>query len=360
LFRQFNLEDDTVAIRLKAQGYATGYFGKYMNGYGDGPEGKTYVAPGWGRWFVLAARVNRPDSYTINSDGTLRDFSRAEWNETDLLGDRAASFIRSNNGRAWLCYMGIHSPHGPYYPAPRHAHDFDGVMLPRPPSYAEEDVSDKPQEIRERIWTDENGRESRTRYEGTLEEQGEIDDLVGKLVGVLRETGQLNNTYIFYAADNGYFFGEHRLTAKGQPYEEATNVPYIMRGPGVSPGIVSDAFVTQIDLSRTFMRIGEASDAGMDGRNLLRVAGGAVPPDWRKRLLIEHPGNGWNMLRTGRWVYVERDTGEKELYDMSADPFQLGSQHANPANRDLMATLHDQLAVLKGCSGTGCRVAESS
>ena len=46
-----------------------------------------------------------------------------------------------------------------------------------------------------------------------------IDDCVGKILKALEETNQLDNTFIIYSSDNGYFFGEHRLGDKRAAYE---------------------------------------------------------------------------------------------------------------------------------------------
>ena len=55
-------------------------------------------------------------------------------------------------------------------------------------------------------------------------------------------------------------------------------------------------------------------------------------------------------------MYVEYNDGQKELYDMQADPDQL----ENVVNRPDLATVREDLAArlsqLKGCAGTGCQV----
>jgi hypothetical protein len=55
-------------------------------------------------------------------------------------------------------------------------------------------------------------------------------------------------------------------------------------------------------------------------------------------------------------VYVEYNDGQKELYDMQADPDQL----ENVASRSDLASIREDLAArlsqLKGCQGTGCQV----
>ena len=64
-----------------------------------------------------------------------------------------------------------------------------------------------------------------------------LDDGVGEIVGELRATGQLANTVLIFLTDQGVMAGEHRIKrGKNRPYEEAIGIPLLIRGPGVLPG----------------------------------------------------------------------------------------------------------------------------
>ena len=106
--------------------------------------------------------------------------------------------------------------------------------------------------------------------EGKLEELQDLDDQIGRILDVLRRTGQLRRTWIFFVSDNGYLLGEHRLLRKQQPYEESAGIPFVVRGPGVEPRV--EALVSQVDLMPTTFDIaGLDPDAGrdLDGRSML-------------------------------------------------------------------------------------------
>jgi N-acetylglucosamine-6-sulfatase len=135
-FKARGLAHDTIATRLQREGYATGLFGKYFNGYGD----EHYMPPGWEKWFAFVGN-HRDDSYQVVSEGEIRVMNRAEWHPTDLIADKAAQFVKSHAQEPWFAYVAPHDPHGPYYPAPRHAQDFDGVQLPDKPSFDHVDPS---------------------------------------------------------------------------------------------------------------------------------------------------------------------------------------------------------------------------
>ena len=353
-FRARRLDRDTVATRIKAAGYRTAYVGKYMNSY----EG-AYVPPGWDRWFAMVGDHNKEANYTVNSNGDLRTLDRDKHNETREFWRVAKNFVASNRSVPWFCYIGIHSPHGPYIPL--HDHAFDGISLYNAPSRGEENMGDKPAFLRRLPRpSKEDIKGWRKDYEGKVEELQEVDDLVAEVLGALAATGQLDNTYVFFATDNGYMMGEHRIDAKGAPYEEASRTPFVVRGPGVAQGESSSALVGLIDLPPTLCELAGASTDGFDGRSLVPVLGGTVPATWRKHIFVEHfPGRRFRMLRSDRYVYVEYPgTNERELYDMPNDPHQLRSVHRSPDKQALVSDVSARLEQFAACSGESCRAAE--
>ena len=353
-FREEGLHRDTIGTRLKESGYATGYFGKWMNGYDGG-----YVPPGWDRWFAFSGDLNRPDSYEVNSDGRPRTFSRG-YNETDLLRDEAAGFVKEHRDEPWMAVVATHAPHGPYWPPERHEGSFDGAKLPRTPAFDENDVSNKPEAYRRPPLSGEEKRKLRGAYEGKLEALQGVDDLVGGLVGVLEKTKQLENTYVVYLTDNGYLLGEHRHEAKGKPYEGSIRTPLLVRGPGVPAGERREELVANVDLAPTIAAwAGAPPPENPDGRSLAPVLSSSPPDSWREALLIEHfVGSDWAGLRTPRYAYVEHEDGDRELYDMHKDPYQIDNIH-DKAGGTLLKALRARLDSLKGCAGKQCREAES-
>ncbi|GAA5113637.1 hypothetical protein GCM10023339_18280 [Alloalcanivorax gelatiniphagus] len=311
---------DTVATRLTGAGYATGYFGKYMNGLAQQP---TYVAPGWDRWVALLDGMI--DDPRVNVDGAVRKVGSQRAFD-GFAAQRLRRFIRRHQDTGpWFAVFSPTAPHGPYTPSPEHADDFDGVDWD-PPASNEADMSDKPTWLRD--LPPQDRRRMRKIYEGKLEELQDVDDHVASVLDVLRRTGQLRRTWIFFVSDNGYLLGEHRLFHKSQPYEEAAGIPFVVRGPGVEP-LVNDALVSQVDLMPTTLDVaGLDPDAGrdLDGRSMLEPLRTGDWSSWRRRLLVENTHLDWTMVREGSRAYIEHHgTGEWELYDLEQDPHQLES-----------------------------------
>jgi arylsulfatase A-like enzyme len=198
----------------------------------------------------------------------------------------------------------------------------------------------------------------REEYEGQLEDLQTVDDLVGELVAALEETGQLERTYIVYMTDNGYLLGEHRLYEKGLPYEESIGTPLLVRGPDVPAKQSRGQLVANLDIAQTFADLtGASSPTKADGRSLAPLLTENPPQQWRDALLLESSSFAWSGVRTKRYAYFEYKTGERELYDLQEDPYELKNIHqsVDPA---LLSDLHARLEGLKDCSGQRCRTAE--
>jgi N-acetylglucosamine-6-sulfatase len=350
---------DTVATRLKRAEYRTYFGGKYANGYDGGA-----IPPGWDSWFAMVEPISEAGSFLYSNGTQTRRYNRAVDNETDVLSASAERFVRDRAGSPapWFAYVCPHAPHSSYSPTPRHADEFATTPLRDVPSGGELELSDKPKWVQtEDPYTDSERQRNAEAYRGKLRELQEVDDMVRRLVGALSETDQLKNTYVFFLTDNGYLLGEHGLHKKNVPYEEASRTPFIVRGPNLPSGLKSSVMVSHTDLPPTLLDLAGAYWADLDGRSLAPVfsAGGERPAGWREEVLVEDLGRGWNMLRTPRWAYVEWDEGEKELYDMYTDPYQLRSVHAEARKTDLIARLSARLDTLKGCSGDSCRTADT-
>ena len=253
-FRDLGREKSTIATWLNRANYDTILIGKYLNGYDD----TTYVPPGWDRWHgYLGYYEASPDTYQINENGRIATYDRSRIHDTDLFADKAAGFLRNTAGGApFFMYLSTNAPHTPAYVPQRHQGMFSDAPLPKPPSFDEADVSDKPAWVREKPrLTPGRVDYLRELYRKRLRSLQSVDEMVGSLVNVLRDTGELSNTYIVFTSDNGYHLGEHRLEAKATAYEEAIRAPLLVRGPGVPRGVSCSQMALNNDLAPTFAEL---------------------------------------------------------------------------------------------------------
>jgi arylsulfatase A-like enzyme len=198
--------------------------------------------------------------------------------QTDTLAAKATDFVaRAARGDdPFFLYLTPRAPHAPATPAPRHEGAFATDAAPRPPSFDEADIDDKPPWLQQTpaLNTEQIAKLDR-KYRARLETLLALDELIANLVRALERAEALANTYIVFTSDHGFHFGEHRIAdGKGTPYEEAIKVPLVVRGPGAPPGRAI-ALASVIDLAPT---LGAWAGADIpdfvDGRSLEPVLDG--------------------------------------------------------------------------------------
>jgi arylsulfatase A-like enzyme len=383
-------------VWLERAGYATAHIGKFLNGYGR--ERPPDIPRGWTEWYGLVDHSTyRMWGYTMYENGRRRTYGRTlretpRYYQTDVLRERAVGFIRRRapDDAPFFLSVAFLAPHHEsgytqrltgqlVRAAPRHQGRFANAALRKPPNFNERDVSDKPWFIGRWNRPLTRRREAaitirmRERWESLLA----VDEAVAAIVGELRRSGELDETYVIFTSDNGYMQGEHRVPlGKMLPYDPSTRVPLLIRGPLVQSGGRTRALVGNIDLAPTILDATPATapDA-LDGRSILPFARNVRRRSLRP-LLHETVGNGargrantregkarneqprvpaWRAVRTTRWLYVDYKGGHRELYDLKRDPAQMNSLAGDPRRRVRLRTLRRILSDLTRCAGSECR-----
>jgi arylsulfatase A-like enzyme len=423
----------TLATWLQTAGYYTGHVGKFVNGYGAvAPAGvsdpKTYVPPGWNDWQgLIDPSTYSVYNYQLNDNGALLTYGSAESDyQTDVLAARAVAFVQEASALGGPFFLNIatlaphievtdpaelligNDPSEAFLldirPAPRHAHLSDGNPangelpgLPTSPSFNEADVSDKPSCpaptppvgivmnyvpfcLREHasLRSDPDVVALEHQWKTMLASMLAVDDLVGDVIDALAVAGKLDNTVILFTSDNGWFYGEHRLTGKELAYEESIRVPLLIRAPGYAAGATASQAVLNTDLAPTLAAFAGATPAGnVDGASLLPILGTPGRTDWfRKSFLVEHwfipsyfkyANPTYFALRsTGSpaYVYIGTQANQsnrasvthREFYGLASDPDETASFALAPATS---AVFDNFIKALRTCGGSTCRTLES-
>jgi N-acetylglucosamine-6-sulfatase len=365
--------ENTLAVWLEEAGYHTGVAGKYLNEYGR--QDPTLVPPGFSEWYAaLTGSIDDVYDYKLNENGTVVQYGDESSDfKQDVITAKANAFLARNAPAPdpFFLFVGYTAPHGAGpepnpqppgdcdgeapKPAPRHAAAFEFALPPRPPSYNEAEVADKPADIRAMPPFDsETEAKINRNYRCALESLLSVNEGVELLLRTLRRNGELRNTVVMFTSDNGFFFGEHRIKGgKRRFYEESSRVPLMIRGPGIPAGTVVRELVVNADLAPTIVELtGIEAGLRMDGMSLMPLI--AEPNRWIGReLLIE--SDGYRAIRTRRYIYAEHDDGGREMYDLDADPFQLSSVHGRPGYARERRELVPRLRRLRRCQAARCR-----
>ena len=168
---------------------------------------------------------------------------------------------------------------------------------------------------------------------------------------------------MIFTSDNGFFHGEHRIrTGKVRLYEESIRVPLLMRWTGnatLPRGVHRRQLVMNVDDAETILAAaGGTARPGRveDGVSLLRLWRDGGLELGRDLLVDNMPGvTHFDAIRSRNFLYAEHRNGDRELYDLRKDPYELQSQHANPAYELIRNALAARLHNLVTCAGATCR-----
>ncbi|KAG0199140.1 hypothetical protein BGX28_007532 [Mortierella sp. GBA30] len=384
------LDQNWLPTWLQDAGYSNNYIGKFINGVTPNLK---HAPKGFDQhhWEPLVA----PNIYTFYSpvfstnDGPLEAHTGVY--QTDIISDKSITILdglAKTKSQPFLFVISPTAPHDevwisgnsttkftPPVPAKRHEHLFKDVKAPRHPNFNPE-TNDKVSWIGSLPRLDESQIEVLDQtYRARLQSLQATDELVERVIQRLEENGQLENTYIVYTTDNGYHLGTHRLFAgKQTAFEEDTNIPFIIRGPGIAKGKKSNAVATHTHFPATVLKLaGLPVPDELDAHSIPILedkaiygkdqASEAFAVEFWSAAFMENTtarfntntyksvrliGQGYNLLYTV-WC-----TGEHEYYDLVKDPFQIKNIYKETEAR-VLNRLDALLNVLRTCKGPTCR-----
>ncbi len=329
-------EEETIASILKAQGYATGGFGKW----GCGGRGSTGVPEKHGfdeflgYYDQVHAHTYYPPYLVRNSEevplvGNTGGSAGKTYSQY-VIHDAAIKFIRENgkSKKPFFAYLPYTPPHG----------NFD--IPDSDPAWA--------------IYKDKAWSEPARRYAAMVTL---VDRQVGEVLALLKELGIDNNTLVMFSGDNGgndYFKSpeyprgihlankhpqtgvEYRGT-KGTLYEGGVRVPFCARWPGkIAPGRVSEHLGYFPDILPTFAEVtGAKAPADIDGLSILPelIGESATGHKQAQHEFLYWEIGGWTAIRQGHWRAVRPKANQAwELYNLSSDPSEsINLAEAEPA-----------------------------
>ncbi len=377
----------TLGSILRAAGYRTSYVGKWHLSHAVEPDLEAYGFSDW--------RGN--DRHFMGWAGT-------GWQYDPIIADQGVEWLHANAAateQPWFLVVALVNPHDvmwfpidqPWYqqanreefelsrsfltaaawkeddPLPAFSEPYDEVF-DELPANLDDDLSMKPAVHRQWLYDQQHTLYGKIDpddkwawlrhldYYWRLHQEG--DKNLGAILDALDKSGRADDTAVVFTSDHGDMCGSHGLRSKGPfVYDEIMRVPLYIRAPGVtSPGSMTDALSTHVDLARTIVSLAGADDPSLVGADLTPVLGDPTVPGRETVLLAQdsawyesciplryairavfdgrykyarYYGVGGSFDRVGqpakepKQVDVDADfeDQEHELYDLQDDPYEL-------------------------------------
>ncbi|AQQ71005.1 Choline-sulfatase [Limihaloglobus sulfuriphilus] len=282
------------------------------------------------------------------------------------VADHAVSTLRSvcNGDQPFMVTCGINAPHDPYVVASPYYEMFDPLKIKLPENRDTLEKRFKNEWSRRNIadidkpgMNNPSMREFLRIYYALTKL---ADDQVGRIIKVLEETGELDNTLVIFAADHGDMAGGHGMAWKSTTafYEEVVRVPLIIRYPKMFRPKNIDMAVDHTDIMPTILDItGETLPTHCQGQSLVdymtekkdpaeaypykfseRIEGN---PSADRKVLPETKGSF--MIRGKGWKYIRYPDGGEYMYNLKDDPLELKNVADNPEFSDIKEELQNEL-----------------
>jgi arylsulfatase A-like enzyme len=305
----FDPKVPTIANELKKAGYCTAIVGKWHLGL-ESPN--TPNERGFDHFHGFLGDMM--DSYTTHlrhGNNYMRlnaEVVDPQGHATDIFTDWASDYIRERSkskDKPFFLYLAYNAPHFPIEPPA----DWLAKVKQRAPQLDEK----------------------RAMNVALIEH---LDDRIGKVLTVLKETGLEENTVVVFSSDNG---GSQPHAQNNDPwrggkqdhYDGGLRVPFMMRWPAqIKPGSHSDYQGLNYDLFPTFLELAGAKPSSeLDALSLVPILkGGTIttPRDLyfvRREGWARYGGKSYEALIRSDWKLMQNDPySPPELYNLKADP----------------------------------------
>ena len=294
----FDPNQITIAEALKTEGYTTGLIGKWH--LGDKTQNhplKNGFDYFWG--FISGARnyFYNPNEVNRNSiRNVVENYSQTKFEGylTDVLGEKAISFIDKNNqsNNPFFLFLSFNAPHTPMQ--------------------AKEEVlkkfKDNPRQVyASMMWS--------------------MDEAIGNVIDALKENNQYDNTIIYFLSDNGAAMSNNASPFpykgwKGNQFEGGIKTPMIMTWKNkIKSNTQFDGFISALDIFKTSLEVSNVNDDLMvnaDGKNIMNYLNDNIIQNenlfWRKDKMAT--------VRSGNYKLIRLNDTSTVLYNIENNFFE--------------------------------------
>ncbi|MDP7249670.1 MAG: sulfatase-like hydrolase/transferase [Planctomycetota bacterium] len=257
----------------------------------------------------------------------------------------------ANDDKPWMLFLSFVCPHPPFISPPDWFDRYPLEDIPLPPQWRHEDWPDHPVMNYFRDFFDhatpfseEEVRRMNAAYFGVT---SFLDERIGEVLQTLDESGLADSTRVIYTSDHGESRGARGRFGKLSMYSESVGIPFIMAGPDIPVGTVSDTPISLVDCGPTILdAVGaEEPESELPGESLFSLI------ESRDRYVFSEyhsvgSKNGFYMLRNRQHKYVHYVGAPPQLFDLAADPHEMHNLAQKPEHKTLLNQLERELRTL--------------
>ena len=294
-----------------------------------------------------------PELFEFDPSGAYPNDNRHQVDgySSTLFADATIDFLSEARlaDQPFLAYVSFTSPHDPRTPPEPYASWYHPDSVSLPPNYLSEhpfdngDLDVRDERLRELPRTEEMVRQELALYYGMI---SEVDAQIGRILDALETNGQLDNTLVIVAGDNGLAVGSHGLLGKQNLYEHSMRVPLILAGPRIPSNEQRNQLVYVFDIFPTIAEILNLSlPETVEGESLVQwiddsQSSGRASVFYAYRDLQRgiRTADGWKHLQ-----YQVNGVHTQQLFDLNSDPYETQNLITDPSYQETLDHLRQLL-----------------
>ncbi len=336
-----------------AAGYTTFISGKWHNGDAS-----------LARSFQIARSVFT-GGMTNPLQAPLRDLENGQLSPPKIspqhacatFADETIRFLNQPQAQPFFAYLPFDAPHDPHIVPPDFPVHYPPSAIPLPPNFLPQHPWDNGEmTIRDELllpWprSPDGVRALLADYYRYI---SYLDSQIGRVLDALAASPHAAHTLIVFSADSGVARGSHGLIGKQNLYEHSLRVPLVIAGPGIPEGQSTEALCYLFDLLPTLGKLcgvpGPATSQGLEFTATLRRPAQPARPHLRFAYKDAQRAYTDGRYKLIRYPKIDRS----QLFDLSADPYEITNLAAQPAHAATLASLTLQMQQEMLRSGDAC------
>ncbi|MFG0334755.1 MAG: sulfatase-like hydrolase/transferase [Maioricimonas sp. JB049] len=289
----------------------------------------------------------QPDSWSPSDPG-FEGFWKGGTHWSEIVGNHGVDFINDAAGRdePFFMYVAFNAPHDPRQSPQEFVDMYPLDRIEVPENFAAE------YPFKDAIGCSSSLRDEklapfpRTEYSIKVNRQEyyaiitHMDQQIGRVLDALDESGQAENTWIFFTADHGLAVGHHGLVGKQNMYEHSMRVPFMVVAPGVAAGARIDAPIYLQDVMPTTLELaGVEKPEHVEFHSLLPMLRGERTESPYDAIYGAYLALQRSVIDDGYKLILYPKIGRARLYHVAEDPPEMRDLADEPEMKPVMRKL---------------------